>query len=286
MDQTFITDEAFNWKSLYILSGIVAVVMAATSLAGLLFQSTFYPTEELRRSFVSNDVVNLFIGLPILLGSMWLARREKLIGLLFWPGALFYIAYNYLAYAIAMPLMVQFLVYLAVTIVSVYASFRLVSSMDATRVQGRLGGAVSERFVGGVLIGFGVLFLLRAISQGVSVLTGRISLGGGELGALAADLAVTPLWIFCGISLWRKRAFGYVTAAGLLFQASMLFIGLLIFFILQPYLTNTPFPLTDFVVVFVMGLVCFVPFGLFVRGVLSEGSRGRHRLSDRVSRLD
>jgi hypothetical protein len=50
----------------------------------------------------------------------------------------------------------------------------------------------------------------------------------------------------------------------------MLFIGLLIFFILQPLLNATPFPVKDFVVIFVMGLLCFIPFGLFVRGVISN----------------
>jgi hypothetical protein len=69
---------------------------------------------------VSNDVVNLFIGLPILLGSMWLAWRGKLIGLLFWPGALFFVLYNYLIYVFAMPLNVAFLLHLALVTLSVY----------------------------------------------------------------------------------------------------------------------------------------------------------------------
>jgi hypothetical protein len=55
----------------------------------------------------------------------------------------------------------------------------------------------------------------------------------------------------------------------LLFQASMLFIGLLLYFILQPLLYPVSFPLSDFVVILAMGLVCFFPFGLFVRGILS-----------------
>jgi len=38
-------------------------------------------------------------------------------------------------------------------------------------------------------------------------------------------------------------------------------------------LTTAPFALADVVVVSVMGLICFVPFGLFVRGVVSKGKR-------------
>ena len=75
--------------------------------------------------------------------------------------------------------------------------------------------------------------------------------------------------IIGGLLLWRREPLGYVAGAGLLFQASMLFIGLIAVLLLQPLLTAAPFPLTDTIVVFAMGLVCFVPFALFLRGVVS-----------------
>jgi hypothetical protein len=55
----------------YALSLVIAI-----SVVGLLFQATIYPIDELRRAFVSNDVVNVFIGLPILLGSIALACQR------------------------------------------------------------------------------------------------------------------------------------------------------------------------------------------------------------------
>lgn len=48
----------------------------------------------------------------------------------------------------------------------------------------------------------------------------------------------------------------------------MLFVGLLAVFLLQPWLTDAPFPLGDFAVVLAMGMVCFVPLGLYLRGVV------------------
>ncbi len=258
-----------NLTLAYTLSLVIALLMTGASLAGLIFQSNFYSTEELRRSFVSNDVVNLFIGLPILLGSMALTRRGRLIGLLFWPGALFYTFYNYIAYAIAMPQTLQFVLYLALVAMCAITIFHLVSSINGAMVQQQLAGSIPVRFAGGVLIGFGVLFFLRNIGQAAGALTGQASLSWPEIAVLAADFVVMPCWVVGGILLWRRRALGYVTGAGLLFQASMLFIGLLVFFILQPFLTATPFPVVDFLVVFAMGLVCFVPFGLFVRGMIT-----------------
>jgi len=48
----------------------------------------------------------------------------------------------------------------------------------------------------------------------------------------------------------------------------MLFVGLIVYLLLQPVLTSAPFSLTDVIVVLVMGLICSVPFALFIRGVV------------------
>ncbi|MBN2003673.1 MAG: hypothetical protein JXA21_09985, partial [Anaerolineae bacterium] len=159
----------------YPLSLVVALLLTLASVAGLLAPHTLYPTEELRYSFVSNDVVNLALGLPLLLGALALTRRGrtrrgrtrrgKLLGLLFWPGALFYVTYNYIAYAVAMPLMWQFVLYLALVGLSAWAILRLLKGIDGAAVQARLQGCVAERFGAGVLMGFGVLFFLRAVAE-------------------------------------------------------------------------------------------------------------------------
>ena len=60
----------------YLLSIVIAFVMTVASIAGLLFGTGIYPGIEakLLPLFVGQDALNLVIGLPMLLGSMWLAR--------------------------------------------------------------------------------------------------------------------------------------------------------------------------------------------------------------------
>jgi len=253
----------------YVFSLVVALIMTVASVAGLLYPTRLYPTDELRQSFVANDVVNLFIGLPILLGSMWLARRGKLIGLLLWPGALFYVPYNYLVYTFALPLNVGLLLSLVLLTLSTYTTIGLVAGIDGKEVQRRLSGVVPERLAGGILAGLGIAFSLLAIGTIVNHLISKTPLAGPELALQVSDFIVSPAWVIGGILLWRRKPLGYVTGAGLLFQASMLFIGLIVFLLLQPLLTAAPFALVDTVVTFILGLICFVPFGLFVRGLLS-----------------
>jgi hypothetical protein len=77
---------------------IVAILMAVVSAAGLMFGSAgLYGADPkfavgvteaeaglLVPGFLAQDAYNLVVGLPILLGSLWLARRGSLIGLLLW----------------------------------------------------------------------------------------------------------------------------------------------------------------------------------------------------------
>jgi hypothetical protein len=247
----------------YILSIMVSVLLAAVSLASLLFPSTFYPTTDLRNASIPTDVVNLLIGLPILLGSMALARRGNLLGLLFWPGALLFVTYHYIAFTAGALVSWQVVPYLVLVALSVYAVAGLLSNIDAMAIQQQITGAVRERFTGGALVGFGILFAVLAIQ-----ILSRQTSSAAERATAIADLIIVLALMAGGILLWRKQAPGYVVGAGLLFQICMLFVGLLVFFILQPALTGVPFPTEDFVVILVMGLVCSIPFGLFVRGIV------------------
>ena len=251
----------------YALSIAIAIVMAVASVTGLLYKSDVYPTAALVRTFVPNDVVNLFIGVPMLLGSMWLSRRGSLSGLLLWPGALFFALYSYIVYAFAMPFGEVFLLDLSLVMLSAYAMVALVGGLDGHLVQSRLAGHVPERLAGGMLAGLGGLFFLQALGAIIAALVSQTQIAGTDLAVHMGDFLTTPAWVIGGAFLWRRREFGYLTGLGLLFQASMLFIGLIAFMLLQPFLTDATLSGFDLAVIFALGLTCIVPFALFVRGV-------------------
>ena len=257
--------------SIYAFSALVAALMAAASIVGLLCRDTVYPTDDLVKAFLPNDVVNLLIGLPILLISMWLARRGRLLGLLLWPGALFFVLYNYLVYVLAMPFNAAFLLHVALLILSVYTLSALLASIDGGVVQQRLAGSVPEKLAGGILAGLGLLFFLRAAAVMIGALTSSGAMVETEVALNVTDMTIAPALIIGGLLLWRRTEFGYVTGLGLLFQISMLFVGLIIVLLMHPLMTDTPFAPVDVLVVFILGLIGFVPFALFVRGVVSSG---------------
>jgi len=253
-----------------LLTIIVAVLMGMLSLTGLLFPDYAYPSEDAMQSLKVNDVINLVIGLPILLGSMWLTFRGKLVGLLFWPGAILYVLYNYIPYSLVISSGVLIFAYLVLVLLSVYTFYVLLRSIDSDQVKEQLSGAVSEILAGWFLLVFGALFIGRAISQFAPAIMDQTPLPPVEIGVLIGDIVISILWIVGGILLLRRKPLGYTSGLGLLFAASMLFIGLIVFLIIQPVITDAPFNMTDVIVIAVMGLILSIPFALFLRGTIKS----------------
>jgi hypothetical protein len=259
-----------NLKAGYLVSALIVLCTAIATIAGIFYTDQIYPTTEARQAFIANDVVTLFIGLPILLISMWLTYRGKLIGLLFWPGAIFYGLYNYTTSLFGAPLTIMYPLYLIIVTLSIYTTIGLIATIQSEPVKQKLTGHVSEKLSSGPLIGLGVAFGMRALVILVTATIDQTSLPGPELGLLVADFIACAAWVIGGIMLWRRQALGYVTGPGLLFSISMLFIGVIAILLLQPIISGAPLLVMDILVLSIMGLICFVPFVLYVRGVIKS----------------
>jgi len=258
-------------KLTYSVSIIIAILITGSSITGLLYPDQVYPSEDLVLAFLPNDIINLVVGLPILLVSTWLTSRGKLLGLLFWPGALFYVLYNYLIYVLAMPINMVSLATLILVTLSAYALIDMFARLDRKAIREALSGAVPERLAGGVLMGLGSLFMLRVIIIFIGAIINQIQLPETEMALNISDFLMSPASIIGGLLLWQRKEMGYVFGLGLLFQQSMLFIGLIAILVIQPFLLDIPFAVSDVIVVFLMGLTCFIPFFMYARGVFSKG---------------
>jgi hypothetical protein len=250
----------------YALSLVITLLMVIASVIGLLYQTTVYPTEELRNWLVANDAFNLLVGLPFLLVPMWLAWRGKLIGLLCWPGALFYVLYIYLAYVIAVPFGILFLPHLLLATMSAYSLIALVASIDGDTVRRRLVGTVPARTTGGILVALAMLIILRQIALIASALLSQSSPSSAELAQWVDDFAVAcPALLAVGVEVWQRKALGYVGGAGLLLAYMALALSLL-----PTMLIASPVDVGGIIVVVIMAALCAAPFAFFVRGSVSS----------------
>jgi hypothetical protein len=261
----------------------IAVLIAVVSAAGLLFGAaglsgpdskgaigvTEVEAELLVPGFLALDIYNLVVGLPILLTLLWLTHRGSLIGLLLWPGALFYLVYTYALYLVGAPFSVLFLFYIAIVVASGFTLIGVVASIDGEQVRQRLG-AVPARTIGAILIGLAILTLAQDASGAVVTALA----GGAPLDPLArhvwiADLTLeVPAMLLAGALLWRHKALGYVAGAGLLLQFGLTPIGMAATLAFQPSLTAAPLDVGLIVGLLIFSLVCFASLAFFIRGAI------------------
>ncbi len=254
-------------KILYAVSLVIALLVASVSITGILCQDSIYPTDKLLNSFVPNDYVNLFAGLPLLLISLWLAWRGKLIGLLCWPGAIFYLLYVYFPYLICVPFAILFLPYLLIFSLSIYTLIGIISSIKGNAVSKQLSAVVPAKISGGILIGLGVLLILRQTGIMINALINKAIVEPQELALWIADFAIgSPAMLLGGIFLWKKKPFGYVTGAALFIVYGVLSLGLIPFLVIQASMTNTSVYPVGIVILTGMAILCLIPFYFFVRG--------------------
>lgn len=92
-----------GYRPIQTLTIIAASLMVILSGLGLAVPDQIYPDPEMANEFLTNDLVNLVIGLPLFLISLVSFGRKKIISPLL-PGALIYTIYNYFAYLLGKPL--------------------------------------------------------------------------------------------------------------------------------------------------------------------------------------
>lgn len=257
-------------KRPWIISISIAILMTIMSLMGLIFPEFTYKTDILIQTFFPNDVVNIIIGIPFLIGSIWLVGRDRLVGLLLWPGAMLFIIYNYAAYIIGRSLDFLSLIYLTLVFLSAFVLYDLLLCIDSNTVKLRLSGKVAEKLAAWFLLIFGILFILRAVFEFSGAGENPAQIPMVEIGVLIADVLISVLWVIGGVLLLRQKPLGYSLGLGLLSAASMLFVGLIIFLVIQPIITDAVFNPTDILVVVVMGLILSIPFFFYLRGTIKS----------------
>src|SRR5581483_7712677 len=190
---------------------------------GLLFgqRGLYRPDPQTLPTFLGQDGLTLVVGLPLLLGSMWLARRGSLRGLLLWPGALFYFAYSYAYYLLSPEFNVLYLAYIAVVSTSAYALLYLLLSINAEAVRARFSERTPTRLAGSFLAVMALLIAGRWVAMIVSDLASGTAPSRVDLGVWPMDLGVAfPAMFWGGVWLWRKEPLGYLAGGLLLVKAA------------------------------------------------------------------
>ena len=207
-----------------LLSVPLAILTAIASYAGIFVESTYVRETTLYASQgIGQDIVNLFIVVPILLISSFYASRKSKPGLLVWSGAIFYLAYSYTIYSFGLHFNQLFILYCAILGLSFYSFVYFILSAHKVNTAELFSDKISTRSTGVFLIVIAVLFYFIWLSELIpSIYQNETPRSVIESGLLinpvhVLDLAIClPALLITGIALIKKRSIGFLLAPAML----------------------------------------------------------------------
>lgn len=226
------TDASFT--AARVLSWIAVALMAIASAAGTFAPEWLYRDNDLvTNALRGQDIVTLFVAVPVLVGALWFERRGAAWGRICWIGMLSYTAYSYLFYAFGVAFNQLFLLYVALFASAMYALVFSLPRIDVPALVGGFGGRAARfaatGYMGITAVGLGILW--TAMSLGF-VFTGQVPApvvaSGHPTGVVfALDLAViVPLMVMGVVQIARRNPWGWMIAAAMSVKGTIYTLGL------------------------------------------------------------
>ena len=223
-------------RAALVLSGMIAALMVAASVAGLFVTDLYDENAWGREALRGGDLVTLLLAVPILIAALLLVRRGSIRAQAVWVGMLFYSLYGYAYYVFGATFNDAFLAHIAILSLSVFALACALPALDYAAIAREFRGVV------GVAKAVGIFLIVVGVAQGglwLYVLANNVATGevlhdipiAGQHLVFALDLALlAPTLVLSGLLLARRRPVGYLlgTAAavmGAVYQVNMMVAG-------------------------------------------------------------
>lgn len=215
----------------------------------------------------AQDIVTLCIGIPILIVTIYLARKGSLKWRLLLTGMFGYFLYTYFTYTFYAMYNPLYLVYIAIMSASFFAFVLTMVGFNLKEMKSRFNPQLPVKFIGGVLIFISIAVALMWIGKiAPPLMIGSIPTELEHYTTLviqAIDLGfLLPSGILAGILIIKRNAFGYVLASVIIINEAALLtliISVLIGQILAGIQVGASelimFPLLALVVVYCMYLI-------------------------------
>lgn len=208
-----------NFRTTTVLSSLIALLAAIASAGGLLLNGLYRDNLFVTSAWKGNDVVTLFLAVPLLVVAMGFARRGSLKAHLVWMGVLDYMLYNYAFYLFGAAFNWFFLVYVALLGLSIFALIFGLIHLNLNGIQQAIHGRMPVKWIAAymlfVAIGLTTIYLTQSIGF---VLTGALPAIVTQTEhptnvVFALDLTLLVPILFLGaVLLVQRKAWGFVLA--------------------------------------------------------------------------
>jgi len=222
-------------SGLYIASLIIVVCAIFTSIGGVFFEGVYRDNKLIISVMRANDIVTLFIAVPIMLISLFFTIKNSFKARLVWIGTLFYMLYNFMFYLYGVAFNRFFLLYIFLFTASAYSIIFALIKTDVKLIANKFSTKTPTKLISGFMMFFSLLLGGLWVGMSMSYLfTGKIPqtvIDSGNPTAIvfATDLSVLiPAIVLGAILLWKKRNWGYILSTIMMVKATTYGTGFII----------------------------------------------------------
>lgn len=272
--------------SAYVFTVLIAVAAAIVAFKSL--HSKIYSGDSafLVDLLIGRDFVTLYIGIPLLLITDFLALRKSNRGYLAWLGILCYFTATYLWYSCGIAYNRFFIVYLALFAGSLYSLIRGFLALDADMFSLRFSPNAPIKLIAFFLFGCGLALAYRWIYPILpAITTGSQPDLSRYFGSTATVNLVLNLGIICPLALitgpwiWKRKPWGYINTSILLLYG---FITNLAFLATQwiVYNRGDQIVMKETIIYGIVTLIILILWSIFLKNLREEVIQDYHsRLS-------
>lgn len=206
-------------KTVLWLSIAIVLLALIASAGGLLFDNLYRDNRFVTTTWFGNDLITLFLAIPILILTMVNSRRGSLKAQLIWLGMLDYMLYNYAFFLFGAAFNAFFLVYAALLGLSIFALILGLVHLDLPAIQKQFSKRTPYKWIAGYFIfvatGLSLVYVLQSLNF---IITGQLPaiviLAGHPTNVVfALDLTLLIPWLLVGaVWLIKRQPWGFVIA--------------------------------------------------------------------------
>lgn len=207
-------------RTLTILTLLLAVSLALVSVAGAFFPGTYERDHpSMAAQGAGQDLVDLFLGVPLLLISFFYARKGRRIAFLIYAGTLSYIMYSFIIYCFGVHFNRYFLLYCLTLGLSLYAFILVISALRQERVADWFAPVPARAISVYLFIVALIFYALWLRSVVPAIIHNEIPKEVGDYNLLVNPIHVIdlvfalPALIIGSVLLWKKQSMGYIIAS-------------------------------------------------------------------------
>ena len=213
-------------KTLRILTILLSLSLAVVSVAGAFLPGTYErDSASMGAQGMGQDLVDLFLVVPLLLLTFYLAAKGSRKAALIYAGVLGYIMYSFVIYCLGVYFNRYFLLYCLTLSLSLYAFILVFSDLKQQKMETWFTG-IPVKWIAGYLILVALVFYMLWLRSVVpAILQNEIPQELKDNKLLVNPVHVIdmvfalPAIIVGAVLLWQKNGVGYlITALALVFM--------------------------------------------------------------------